>query len=89
MSYYLAKGIYPRWPVFFIRCLMKPKIAYFAQRQEVAWKKSMYLVCPKHDRQVKGPTPLFYHDYIVVDIMYDCIIMNNMIVADEGAGVND
>ncbi|XP_042003865.1 uncharacterized protein LOC121752842 [Salvia splendens] len=40
MSYYLADGICPRWPVFVktIKCPIDPKKIYFAQRQEAARK---------------------------------------------------
>ncbi|KAL1546107.1 hypothetical protein AAHA92_22755 [Salvia divinorum] len=90
MGYYLADGIYPRWPVFVktIRCPTDPKRAHFAQRQEAARKDVERAVGVLQARWavVKGPTRLFYPDCIA-DLMYACIIMHNMIVEDEGAGV--
>ncbi|XP_042061213.1 uncharacterized protein LOC121805430, partial [Salvia splendens] len=83
MGYYLADGIYPRWPVFVktIRCPGDEKKAYFAARQESARKdvERAFGVLQARWAAVRGPTRLWHVDCIA-DIMYACIIMHNMIV---------
>lgn len=92
MSYYLADGILPRWPVFVktIGYPTDPKKIYFAQRQEAVRKdvEQTFGVLQSRWATVKGPTRLLYSDCIA-DLMYTCIIMHNMIVENERADVTD
>ena len=68
-----------------IRCPINQKKIYFAQRQEAVRKnvERAFGVLQSRWAAVKGPTHLWYADYIA-DVMYACIIMHNMIVENEG-----
>ena len=87
MSYYLADGKYPRWPVFVktIRHAADDKKAYFAETHESARKdvERAFGVLQSRWAAIKGPTRL-WDVQCVSQIMYACIIMHNMIVEDEG-----
>ncbi|XP_047979149.1 uncharacterized protein LOC125221063 [Salvia hispanica] len=92
MGYYLAGGIYPRWPVFVktIRCPTDPKKIYFAQQQEAARKnvERAFGMLQAQWAALKGLTRLWYEDCIA-DVMYACLIMHNMIVENEGPELTD
>ncbi|XP_047978909.1 uncharacterized protein LOC125220817 [Salvia hispanica] len=65
------------------------KKTYFAGRQEarkdVEW---VFGVLQARWAAVKGPSRLWYIDNIA-DLMYECIIMHNMIVEDESPTLTD
>ena len=87
MGYYLADGIYPRWSTF-VKSFSNPqeqRRILFAQRQESARKdvERAFGVLQGRFNIVKSPSRLWYVKNIA-DIMYTCIILHNMIIADEG-----
>lgn len=90
MGYYLADGIYPRWPTFVktLSCPTEPKRQLYAQKQESARKdiERAFGVLQARWAIIRGPAKLWYIDNLC-DIMYACIIMHNMIIEDEGPGV--
>ncbi|XP_042051736.1 uncharacterized protein LOC121797066 [Salvia splendens] len=92
MGYYLADGIYPRWPVFLktISCLTDVMRALFAQRQEYARKdvERGFGVLQARWAIVKGSARSRYKHHIA-NVMYVCIILHNMIIHDEGARAGD
>ncbi|XP_047953595.1 uncharacterized protein LOC125199707 [Salvia hispanica] len=87
MWYYLADGIYMRWHVFVktITCPTTPKRSLFPQKQEAARKdvERAFGVLQARWGIVKGVAS-GWHRPLIVDIMYACIIMHNMIDDDEG-----
>ncbi|XP_047949482.1 uncharacterized protein LOC125195367 [Salvia hispanica] len=92
MSYYLADGIYPMWPIFVktIRCVVEDKKKYFASRQEAARKdvERAFGVLQSRWTIVRVPSRL-WHMECIADVMYACIILHNMIVEDEAAALAD
>ncbi|XP_047949139.1 protein ALP1-like [Salvia hispanica] len=92
MGYYLANGIYPRWPVFVktITCPTTDRRKLFAKKQEAARKdvERAFGVLQSRWAIVKGPAR-GWHRPLIADIMYACIIMHNMIVEDEGDNATD
>ncbi|XP_047948877.1 protein ALP1-like [Salvia hispanica] len=92
MGYYLADGIYPRWPVFvkMISCPMGDRRVLFAAKQEVAWKdvERAFGVLQSRWALVKGPMHFWFKE-VVADVMYACIILHNMIVEQQGGSVTD
>ncbi|XP_042051694.1 uncharacterized protein LOC121797018 [Salvia splendens] len=92
MGYYLADGIHPRWPVF-LKTISYPtdeRRAFFAQRQESGRKevKRGFDVLQACWAIVKGPARSWYM-YHIVNVMYACIILHNMIIHDEGPRASD
>ncbi|XP_047961358.1 uncharacterized protein LOC125206098 [Salvia hispanica] len=92
MGYYLADGIYPRWPVFLktISCPIGQRRVLFAAKQESAQKdvKRAFGVLQSRWSIVKGPARFWYKD-VIADVMYACIIMHNMIVEQKRGHVTD
>ncbi|XP_047962012.1 uncharacterized protein LOC125206833 [Salvia hispanica] len=92
MSYYLPDEIYPMWPVFVktTRCAIEDRKKYFADRQEAARKdvERVFGVLQSRWAVVKGPSRLWHMEGIV-DVMYACTIMHNMIVEYEGPTLTD
>ncbi|XP_047979165.1 uncharacterized protein LOC125221078 [Salvia hispanica] len=91
MGYYLADGIYPRWPVFFetITCPISERRVLFAQKLEAARKDVEWAFGVLQARFiVKGPARFWYKD-VIADVMYVCIILHNMLVEHEGGRVTD
>ncbi|XP_047966060.1 uncharacterized protein LOC125210561 [Salvia hispanica] len=92
MGYYLADGIYPKWPIFVktISCPTEEKRSYFAQRQEAARKRveRAFGVLQSRFALVKGPTRFFYKGDIT-DIIYAAIVLHNMIVESKDEDVAD
>ncbi|XP_047951342.1 uncharacterized protein LOC125196764 [Salvia hispanica] len=92
MGYYLADGIYPRWPVFFktISCPIGERRVLFAAKQESARKdvERAFGVLQSRWAIVKGPARFWYKE-VIADVMYACIIMHNMIVEQERGHVTD
>ncbi|XP_047950790.1 uncharacterized protein LOC125196340 [Salvia hispanica] len=86
-EYYLADGIYPRWPVFVktIRQPVGPKQSYFAAKQESARKdvERAFGVLQARWAILRCPVRQ-WHENDVASIMYACIILHNMIIDDEG-----
>ncbi|XP_047965847.1 uncharacterized protein LOC125210333 [Salvia hispanica] len=85
-AYYLADGIYPRWPVFVktIRQPVGPKQTYFAKKQEGARKDVERAFGVLQSRWVILRCPVRqWHEDDVADIMTACIILHNMIIEDE------
>ena len=86
-AYYLADGIYPRWPVFVktIRQPVGPKQTYFAKKQEGARKdvERAFGVLQSRWAILRCPVRQWHEDD-VADIMTACIILHNMIIEDEG-----
>ncbi|XP_047949428.1 uncharacterized protein LOC125195298 [Salvia hispanica] len=86
-AYYLADGIYPRWPVFVktIRQPVGPKQTYFAKKQEGARKdvERAFGVLQSRWAILRCPVRQ-WHENDVADIMTACIILHNMIIEDEG-----
>ena len=87
MGYYLADGIYPKWPTF-VKTFNRPadeKQSLFAQKQESARKdvERAFGVLQARWNIIKAPARQWFMENMV-DIMYTCIILHNMIVADEG-----
>ncbi|XP_042002870.1 protein ALP1-like, partial [Salvia splendens] len=83
MGYYLADGIYPKWPTFVKTCgrPANPKQALFAQKQEAARKdvERAFGVLQARFNIIKAPARSWFMESMV-DIMYTCIILHNMIV---------
>ena len=92
MGYYLADGIYPRWPVFLktISCPIGERRVLFAAKQESARKdvERAFGVLQSRWAIVKGPTRFWYKE-VIADVMYACIIMHNMIVEQERGHVTN
>ncbi|XP_042006264.1 protein ALP1-like [Salvia splendens] len=92
MGYYLADGIYPRWPVFVktVSCPIGEKRVLFAQKQESARKdvERTFGVLQSRWAIVKGPARFWFKD-VIADVIYACIIMHNMIVENEGGSITD
>ncbi|XP_047978663.1 uncharacterized protein LOC125220544 [Salvia hispanica] len=86
-GYYLADGIYPRWPVFLktISCPTGARREFFAAKQEAARKdvERGFGVLQARWGIVKCPARSWYMHHIA-NIMYACIILHNMIIHDEG-----
>ncbi|KAK2647991.1 hypothetical protein Ddye_015480 [Dipteronia dyeriana] len=86
MSYYLVDGIYPKWCTL-VQTIHDPrglKKKLFALKQE-AYRKYVeraFGVLQSRFAIVVGPTR-FWHKHVLHDIMTTCIIMHNMIIADE------
>ncbi|XP_047942925.1 protein ALP1-like [Salvia hispanica] len=86
-GYYLADGIYPRWPVF-VKTLRQPAGArrqYFARKQEAARKdvERAFGVLQARWAIIRCPARVWHEDD-VANIMLACIILHNMIIEDEG-----
>ncbi|XP_047961995.1 uncharacterized protein LOC125206816 [Salvia hispanica] len=86
-GYYLADGIYPRWPVF-VKTLRQPagaKRQYFARKQEAARKdvERAFGVLQARWAILRCPARVWHGDD-VANIMVACIILHNMIIEDEG-----
>ncbi|KAK2648264.1 hypothetical protein Ddye_015753 [Dipteronia dyeriana] len=86
MGYYLVDGIYQKWSTLVQtihdpRC---PKKKLFAMKQEVCRKdvERAFGVLQSQFAFLAGPAR-FWHKHILHDIMTTCIIMHNMIIADE------
>ncbi|XP_047948836.1 uncharacterized protein LOC125194630 [Salvia hispanica] len=88
MGYYLADGIYPRWPVFLktISCPTGARREFFAAKQEAARKdvERGFGVLQARWGIVKGPARSWYRHHIA-NVMYACIILHNMIIHDDEA----
>ncbi|XP_047942994.1 uncharacterized protein LOC125189804 [Salvia hispanica] len=89
-GYYLADGIYPRWPVFVktLRQAAGAKRQYFARKQEAARKdvERAFGVLQARWAILRCPARVWHEDD-VADIMVACIILHNMIIEDEGFAV--
>lgn len=87
MAYYLADGIYPKWPVFISSptAATDPKVQLFKAKQESARKdvKRAFGVLKMRWGIIQGPSRLYFRDHMQ-DVMYACIIMHNMIIENEG-----
>ena len=87
MGYYLADGIYPNWSTFVktIPCPQGLKEKHFAKAQELARKdvERTFRVLQARFAIVRGPVR-FWDEETLSDIMKACIIMHNMVIADEG-----
>jgi hypothetical protein len=86
MGYYLAYGIYPSWTTF-MKTIPEPqgnKKKYFAIVQETCRKdvERAFGVLQSRFAIVRGPTR-FWDEHTLELIMRACIIMHNMIVANE------
>ncbi|XP_047943197.1 uncharacterized protein LOC125190040 [Salvia hispanica] len=92
MGYYLADGIYPRWPVFLktLSCPIGDRRVLFAAKQEYARKDvdRAFGVLQSRWAIVKGPARFRFKE-VIADVMYACIIMHNMIVEEEVGHVTD
>ncbi|XP_047965897.1 protein ALP1-like [Salvia hispanica] len=92
MGYYLADGIYPRWPVFVktISYPMGDRRVLFAAKQEAARKdvERAFGVLQSRWAIVKGSARLWFKE-VIADVMYACIILHNMIVEQEAGHVTD
>ncbi|XP_047966026.1 protein ALP1-like [Salvia hispanica] len=79
MGYYLADGIYPRWPVFLktISCPTGARREFFAAKQEAARKdvERGFGVLQTRWGIVKGPACSWYKHHIA-NVMYACIILH-------------
>ncbi|KAK2662950.1 hypothetical protein Ddye_001524 [Dipteronia dyeriana] len=86
MGYYLADGIYPKWSTLVqtIHDPRGPKKKIFAMKQEACRKdvECAFGVLQSRFAIVAEPAR-FWHKHILHDIMTTCIIMHNMIIADE------
>jgi hypothetical protein len=86
LHYYLADGIYPKWPVF-VRSIHEPQIdkhKLFSQKQRGQKKE---VECPFGILQsrfgiLRRPVRL-YEQGGLESIMLACIILHNMIIEDE------
>ncbi|KAF5468688.1 hypothetical protein F2P56_012825 [Juglans regia] len=86
MGYYLADGIYPKWPTF-VKTIPSPqgnKKKNFATTQESARKdvECAFGVLQQRFAIVRGPSRLFKVNDLT-NIMKTCVILHNMIVEDE------
>ena len=91
MRYYLADGIYPRWPVFLktITCPIGERRVLFAQSRSPRGRMwSGLLGCSNRGGHLKGPARFWYTE-VIADVMYACIIMHNMIVEQERGHVTN
>ncbi|XP_047948856.1 uncharacterized protein LOC125194653 [Salvia hispanica] len=92
MGYYLAEGIYPRWPVFLktISCPIGERRVLFAAKQESTRKdvERAFGVLQLRWAIMKGPARFWYKE-VIVDVMYACTIMHNTIVEQERGHVTD
>ncbi|XP_065854653.1 protein ALP1-like [Euphorbia lathyris] len=91
-GYYLADGIYPELATF-VKSFSFPEDAKrikFKQMQEAARKdvERAFGVLQSRWAIVRGPARFWHRDKLS-DIMYACIILHNMIVEDEGEGLNN
>ncbi|XP_073312269.1 protein ANTAGONIST OF LIKE HETEROCHROMATIN PROTEIN 1-like [Primulina huaijiensis] len=86
MGYYLADGIYPKWPTLVqtIHNPQGPKKKYFAARQESCRKdvERAFGVLQSKWAIITGPARV-WRKQVLHDIMTTCIIMHNMIIEDE------
>jgi hypothetical protein len=90
MGYYLADGIYPEWSAF-VKIIPHPtnrKKQYFAKVQESERKdiERAFGVLQARWGVIHGPAYGWDRERLS-DIMTACIIMHNMIVADERGGL--
>ncbi|XP_021723922.1 uncharacterized protein LOC110691308 [Chenopodium quinoa] len=86
LAYYLADGIYPRWPTF-VQGITHPQVQkdkLFAHQQAAVRKdvERAFGVLQARFAILRQPS-LAYDEDILCDIMKACIIMHNMIVEDE------
>ncbi|KAF5451832.1 hypothetical protein F2P56_026897 [Juglans regia] len=86
MGYYLADGIYPKWPTF-VKTIPSPqgnKKKNFATAQESARKdvERAFGVLQQRFAIVRGPSRLFKVNDLT-NIMKTCVILHNMIIEDE------
>ncbi|XP_021733024.1 uncharacterized protein LOC110699819 [Chenopodium quinoa] len=86
LAYYLADGIYPKWPTF-IQGITHPQVQkdkLFADQQVTVRKdvERAFGVLQARFTILRQPALAFDED-ILCDIMKSCIIMHNMIVEDE------
>ncbi|XP_020245144.1 uncharacterized protein LOC109823270 [Asparagus officinalis] len=86
VSYYLADGIYPKWPTL-VQTISKSedkKKQYFAMMQEACRKdvERAFGVLQSRFVIINGPAR-FWDKRTLHDIMTTCIIMHNMIIEDE------
>ncbi|XP_021766662.1 putative nuclease HARBI1 [Chenopodium quinoa] len=86
LGYYLADGIYPRWPTF-IQGITHPHVRkdkLFSDQQAAVRKdvERAFGVLQARFAILRQPA-LAYDEDILCDIMKACIIMHNMIVEDE------
>ena len=92
MGYYLAYGIYPKWPAF-VKPISNPrdqKAAHFARKQ-LACRKDIeraFGVLQARWAMVRGPAYGWDRNEIS-NIMTTCIILHNMIIEDEGPLANN
>ena len=87
MGYYLDDGIYPSWATL-VKSISQPmenKNKYFAKAQEAAMKdvERAFGVLQSRFAIVRGVARLWDTETLG-DIMKACVIMQNMIVEDEG-----
>lgn len=85
-GYWLADGIYPRWPIF-IQSFTEPqglKRRNFATKQEAARKdiERAFGVLQARFHILCRPSRMWYHERMAV-VMRACIIMHNMIVEEQ------
>ncbi|XP_047949400.1 uncharacterized protein LOC125195267 [Salvia hispanica] len=86
MWYYLADGIYPRWPFF-----LRRSTAQLVRGEQESARKDVeraFGVLQSRWAIVKGPARFWYKE-VIADVMYTCIIMHNMIVEQERGHVTD
>ncbi|XP_021744211.1 uncharacterized protein LOC110710246 [Chenopodium quinoa] len=86
LAYYLADGIYPRWPTF-IQGITHPQVQkdkLFTDQQAAVRKdvERAFGVLQARFAILRQPA-LAYDEDILCDIIKGCIIMHNMIVEDE------
>ncbi|XP_020260028.1 uncharacterized protein LOC109836529 [Asparagus officinalis] len=86
LAYYLADGIYPKWPVF-VQSIQMPqgnKQQFFAKQQESCRKdvERAFGVLQARFAIVRQPARMWDLD-VLGKIMRACIILHNMIVEDE------
>ncbi|XP_057248332.1 uncharacterized protein LOC130590282 [Beta vulgaris subsp. vulgaris] len=85
-GYYLTDGIYPKWAVFIpaIRLPMNPVDQLFTERQESVRKdvERAFGVLQSRFAIIQRPA-LVWDETLLWEIMLACIILHNMIVADE------